>query len=222
MAQTSDQVIKRIKQIRKAEQRSPDDCAAVLDMSAEQYLSIEEGIKPLTLPEIELLAIYFRVPPEMFFSNESIHDEVSFVLSDSILPKFSKVRQKMILAKLVILSNEKQVTLEDIHQSTGIPKKNLLSYFKGDMPIPVDHLLQISAALATPVEEFFSQEISLIEDLTQSQEIKNWRPEYPSAATSPEDPKVEQYNHLINAIKRMPRETQAQVAKVILEKFKAL
>lgn len=220
MVHIINQVIDRIKHIRLLKQRSINDCAIFLNISEEQYLKFEEGITPLTLPDIELLAIYFRIPLQTFFNNEPIKDYSIFLLSNEIHPKFIKLRHKMIHAKYAIAKEKRGLTIDDIHQATQIPMEVLHAYDKGDSSIPFDHLLLMSDALATPLEEFFNQESALSEDIDNYYHQRNWRPEYPKEEIKADELEEDPYMHLISALKRIPHEEQAHIAKIIIDKLK--
>ena len=47
--------------------KSKQDCAQVMGVTAGVYTSFEEGRRDMTLPELELLAYYLKVPVRLFF-----------------------------------------------------------------------------------------------------------------------------------------------------------
>jgi len=220
MAQNHQKIIQRIKQIRINNRRSIHDCATILGISKEHYLRFEEGIVSLSLPEIEILANYLGVPPYAFFKDRVIESDPISKLNHKTLPQFKNLWLKMISAKFSIEREKAGKTLEEIHQNTKIPLSLLQEYEKGDSPIPLDHLLQISDTLSRPIEAFFSQEWLQDDNAGRPDDQINWQPEFPDISTKPGNQKDNPYTHMLTAIKKMPKEDQAKIAKIILEKIR--
>lgn len=222
MTQESISVIQRIKQVRKLKRRKIHDCATLLGISKAHYAQFEEGTSSLTLPEIELLAAYFCVPTHLFFESGPLADKPMSILSTRIKPHFTKLRQKMIQAQLVLERQKRGLSLDEIHNATGIPLKDLRAYEKGKLPVPYDHLLQISEILSLPFNIF---QIGIWENeshpLHDKKQIR-WHPEYPKETAAPKRQEEDRYSYLAHAIEELPMEDQAHIAKFLLKKLRAL
>ena len=70
MTELTDHIPERIKTIRKSKRRSIHDCATILGLSKGTYLNIEKGLEPITLPELELLALYFEEDLSVFLNRD--------------------------------------------------------------------------------------------------------------------------------------------------------
>jgi transcriptional regulator with XRE-family HTH domain len=218
MSETPDKVIQHIQQIRKSKQRSIHDCALILDIPKEDYLRFEEGMAPLTLPEIELLASFFDVPLSTIFN-----DSIPEVTPLSALPletrtTYKDLRQKMIQVKLILLRDEAGISLEKLQEMTGISSEDLEAYDSGNKPIRFDHLLQICGCLGQPVDAFFSEEPDFMQSPDSLHSQQKWQNEYPDRSNPIEDP----YQQLVDALKQTPKEDQARIAKELLNNLRSL
>lgn len=222
MAQESISVIQRIKQIRKLKQRKIHDCATLLGISKTHYAQFEEGTASLTLPEIELLAAYFCVPTSLLFNSGPLEYKPMSILSARIKPQFTKLRQKMIQAQLVLERQKSGLSLDEIHDGTGIPLRDLRAYEKGKLVVPYEHLLQISEILSLPIDTFqtgiWEKEAHPIHDQNQIR----WHPEYPKETAVTKGQEEGRYSYLAHAIEKIPMEDQAHAAKFLLKKLRAL
>lgn len=219
---TTEVITKRIKYIRKSKRRSMHDCATILGLSRESYHAIEAGTTPLSLPELELLAIYLGVNPSDFLNEDSHHPLYSAYLDEDIRPQFLALREKMIQALIAIERTNNNLSWEDIEAATQISVDQLLEYDNGDSPIPLHDLIKISKYLEIPIDEFY-------EPVWSSATIKqtvavndDWQPEFsgekPKEITLEDDP----YRNLLTALKSLPLQDQADIAKILLEKLKSM
>jgi len=213
-------VLHQIKRIRKTNSRSAKDCAAFLNISKGDYREFEAGDFPLSLPEIELLAEYLAVPVQAFF-NDSPYEPHGFAYVDEPTRKrYGHLRQKMIKTVFLIEQSKQGKNLDLIHEQTQIPKELLESYFESDSPITLDHFLEICKVVEVSPEQFFElpkdESIEVIED---TQPVR-WQPEFPEEMNQSEELEDNSYSILINAIKQMPIEEQAILAKSVLNQMK--
>lgn len=223
MAQSTENIIHNIRKIRRLKQRSIHDCASILNISNEHYLQFEDGNAPLSLPELELLAIYFNIPVRLFFEDKPPDTEPFAVLEEDIRGKYKRLRQKMILAQLEIEIEKENMTLEDLHEATNIPLDALQSYKNGNLSIPVQLLLQIIEALELEENAFYNQDWWPISAAGNTQDQQtHWQPEFPQDDTSPSEQANDPYQDLIRALKKIPKAEQAQIAKILLHKLKSL
>lgn len=222
MAQNPINVIQRIKQVRKLKQRRIHDCATLLDISKGTYAQFEEGKLSLTLPEIELLAAFFCIPTQIFFDRRPINNKQLSIVSKRIKPQYKKLRHKMIQAQLALERQKRGLSLDEIHEGTGIPLKDLKAYENGGRPVPFDDLLQISEVLSLPFVSFQSGISEKESHLSQDQNQTRWHTEFPKETAVTKDQKQDRYAYLYHAIEKLPKEDQAHVAKFLLKKLRAL
>ncbi len=222
MPTTIEQITKRIKQIRKSKRIKIHDCASILGFPKETYLGIEEGITPITLPELELLAIYFGVDPSVFFDFGHLDILYPTLLNDDIRSKFIILREKMIRAALAEARKKKNLTLEDIQKETDIPFAILQEYDNGNFPIPLNDLIKIGDYVNIPINMLLYPDWAQSAPHHENQNLGDWHPEFNKITTQEVLSDNEPYENLINALKKLPNEDQAQIAKFLFEKLKSL
>ena len=211
--------LQNTKRIRKLQKRSIHDCASFLNLSRESYLKFEQGQYSLTLPEVELLAQFFNVPVSALFQSnfdESVHFPL---LDEDIHSDYSKIRTKMIG---VTLNNElanREIELKSLHEMTQIPQEELNAYINDMKPVPLDHLLLIQEALSLSDEIIFG--LTTAKDNQKNASLpEDWLPEYPEKFESTLSESDRNFNPLIEALKKIHGNDQAEIAKLILQKLK--
>lgn len=220
MSITTDHIIQRIRQIRKSKRFSIHDCATILGYPKKTYHSIEEGTTPLSLPELELLALYFGVSPALFFNDDQL-PIYPLLLKEDIRPHYLNLRGKMIQAMLAGAQDRKGYSLKDIEEATDIPGDVLKAYNNGDCPIPLQDLLQIIDFLDIPLD-------ALIEPVWEADNIPekistndDWQPEFVETETNEIQVEEDPYQDMLAAFRSLPKTDQAQIAKILLDKLKS-
>lgn len=220
MSKKSGVIIKRIKSIRKFQDRSKQDCANILGLSTETYSSIETGETPLTLPQLELLSIYFDINLSDLLQTEPRQPIQATVFNEEIRPHYLVLRDKMIRAMLSIELENQSLTQEDVAQGIHIPLDDLQMYISGDVPIPVDDLFEISEYLGLSIDTLY-EPIGLKETQQVPSSVKaSWQPEFMSEDTQKSSIEEDPYVDLLKAFRKIPITDQAHIAKTILEKLK--
>jgi len=219
MIQEIASIPQRLREIRQHSRRDISECAFLLDISDEQYRNYENGVAQLSLPEIELLSVFFGVPIQSFYQTDAPGVSNYSILNEETKSKYKQLRNKVILATLQNEREEKGVTLEDLHIKTAIPLETIQGYARGDSPISMKHLLRISEALEQPISIFFDHEL-------RKQELEKIEPDQPQGHQEDkfEEDKADQTDEvpddpLTRAIRQMPVKEQAEIAKFILGKF---
>jgi transcriptional regulator with XRE-family HTH domain len=219
MPATTENILRRIKFIRKSKRRSMHDCATILGLTREAYHHIESGLTPLTLPQLELLAIYLGVDPADIFNNLH-HQPLSSFLNEDIRPKYISLRDKMVSAFLSAARQNQSLSLEDIAQATGIPLVALQAYDNGDEPIPLPDLLTLSECLEIPITSLLESDWKEKLDPEGLSAITDWHPEFIEGHQTP-SPSDDPYQDLLSAIKMLPTQDQAKIAKTVLEHLRS-
>ena len=214
-------VLHRIHKVRKIKQRNIHDCAAFLNTSKEDYLLFEQGSKWLSLPEIELLALYFGVSPAIFFQPGQWESERLKLLDDHIQPQFTKLRDKMIQAKISSKLREQAITPEEVSERTDIPPDDFYAYLNGEKAIPLDQLLKISEVISLTDKDLFEPVWSARTDVNSYESIQQWQPEYASDENQ-EQTEPSPYAQLKLALQELPKPDQAEVAKILLKKLQSI
>ena len=219
MQQTPKSIHHPSQQIRKLKQLSVHDCATFVGISEDQFQMFEGGTTYLSVPEIELLVYYLGVPLHPFLEGVNMENKQPYNLKEKTQAEYKKIRNKMICARLSIEMERAQKSLTDIHQATQISMETLHSYISGDLVIGSDHLLQICEALEQSVAVFFNQDLSPVNQLS-AKDLLDWEKEFLLEDYNTEVNEEDAYRFLTSAVKKMPKEDQAKIAKIILTKLK--
>jgi len=221
MSQKYEEVLKNIQYIRNVKQRTTDDCAAFLHLSNDDYLKFERAELYLSLPEVELLAAFLGVPVNAFFQSQPDNFDQITIMAEDIQPRYKDLRHKMVSSIIYSKRKEKGLTHQELHDATQIQLDHLESYEKAGTSIPLNHLLSIIDALSIPEEILIDTD-----GLTDDHESKTfthqaWIPEYSQENGQDIPSEGDPYHLLSQLIKRLPKEEQAELAKLLLNKLRS-
>ena len=222
MPEKQDLILKRIKFIRKAKRRSIHDCARILGVSKETYHSIEKGDMPISLPELELLAIYLGENPSEFISSDQKSQLKSAYLNDDIRPQFIKIREKMLRALISLERESRSITLEEIQQATQIPLEMLQAYENGASPMPVEDLIKVCAFLEIPIDTLHEPVWPVVTFSRSVQPEEDWQPEFEQYDSLSEPALDAPYSDILKAFQKVPKQDQAYIAKYLLEILRSM
>ena len=223
MVQAPEGLNLKIKGIRKSMQMSLHDCAKVLGTSTNRYLAFEQGEESLSLPELEILAFYFGIPV-MECLEDQINSSLRFsLLKDEKRTAYIHLREKWIRSRLIMEMEENESDLADLSEELNIPQEKLNGYRNGELPIPLNHLQVICTHFQLPLDDLFpALELTELDDRgTIKQAAGQWNPEFPQGDSASGGSEA-LYNQLLAALKEIPEEDQAQVAKALLKKLRSI
>lgn len=145
-----------IRDARLASRRTLQECAEAIGVSKGIFKSYEEGRRSPSLPELEVLVYFLKLPINHFWGNEAISDDEP-VTAPLDLPRLLLVRQRMIGALLRQAREKVNKSVRELSQETGIPTSRLKAFELGDRPISVPDLEVLLGALDSRVDELFDQ-----------------------------------------------------------------
>ncbi len=145
-----------IRDARLAARRSPEECARAMGVTKGWLRAYEEGSRAPSLPEVELLAYFLKLPVEHFWGKSAVSD-MSAESESLDIPQLAQLRQRMIGALLRQERNNASLSVKTLAQETGIPGPRILAYELGERPIPLPELEALANALAARIETFFDQ-----------------------------------------------------------------
>jgi transcriptional regulator with XRE-family HTH domain len=216
MVQIPEELHEKIKTIRKSLHFSIHDCAKLLGIPQGNYLAFEKGEQQLSLPDLEILALYFGLPLKALFSENIRRLYQLTLLHDSIRSHYQLLRQKIIRTQLVLERKAAGFTLEWLQDATGIPLETLQTYEQDGLPIPINDLQNICSHLGKQMDIFFPDEGDF-ENLIATPEEEN---ELSRDQLDPDS--GESLDELLTVLKKVPKEKQAEIAKVLLDKLRSL
>ncbi len=137
--------------------RTKRECAAVLGVPTSTITAYEEGRKPISLPELEVLAYYLKVPVSRFWEpapdlGEEEQEEplpVQDVLS---------LRHRIVGALLRQARLEAGLSQKELAAEVGCSSRRLSDYEYGERPIPLAELEIMARRLGLPLEHFLDEE----------------------------------------------------------------
>ena len=145
-----------IRDARLAARRSPEDCAKAMGVTRGIFRSFEEGKRAPTLPQLELLAFYLKLPIEHFWSKASLSGEQP-AAEPLDMPRLVELRQRMIGALLRQERTKASMSVKSLSEETGIPSARIKAYELGERPIPLPELEILISSLTSRIENFFDQ-----------------------------------------------------------------
>lgn len=215
-----DKISIRVKEIRTQKRRSLHDCANLLGIPKETYHLFEEGNGVLSLPDLELLAIFFEIPAHSFFE-ESIDENLQFtLLQEKKKGIFTELRNKMISTTLAHERENHEINLEDLSQTTGIPLEVLVAYENHETAIPLEHLVPLCGHLNLPIKSLLFNPEKSEEPEKEHDNQGAWVPEFSIELPDNEEIPEDLYQQVILGMKSIPGKDQAELAKLLIEKLK--
>ena len=172
----------------------------------------------LSLPDLEILALYFGLPLEAFFSDKYKRLYQLTLLQDSIRPQYQLLRQKVIRTQLVLERRSAGLSLEELEDATGISLDILRNYEQETVPIPIDHLQLICQHLGKHLDTFFPDDLQ-VSDTLHIPTVPSSNGDDPEHANDDEG-LDESFAQIISKLKEIPKANQAVIAKDILNKLK--
>ena len=130
--------------------RSPEDCAQILGMSAEEFANLEASPSELTLPQLETLAMALNVPMSHFWG--SIEPRADIEQPDFDL--YQSLRQRIIGVYLYQARMQAGRSSQDLAADLDLPVETITAYETGREPIPYFEVEQLSLNLGVPLTYF--------------------------------------------------------------------
>lgn len=144
-----------IRDARMTERRTIKECADAIGVKSGLFRAYEEGRRAPSLPELETLVYYLKLPISQFWGMETKSDSAPVELLDTA--RLIALRQRMIGALLRQERNNVNISIRQIATETGIKQARLNSYELGERAISVPELESILSVLGSRIETFFDQ-----------------------------------------------------------------
>ncbi len=145
-----------IRDARMAARRSIKECADAIGVKSGIFRAYEEGRRSPSLPELEALVYFLKLPITQFWGNETMSD-APMPLESADITRLISLRQRMIGALLRQERTQVNKSYRQVSSETGISQSRLKSYELGERPISVPELESILAAFGSRIETFFDQ-----------------------------------------------------------------
>jgi transcriptional regulator with XRE-family HTH domain len=204
-----------IRDARMAERRSVKECADAIGVQAGQFRAYEEGRKAPSLPELEALVYYLKLPINQFWGKETKSDSMFVETVD--MAKLITLRQRMIGALLRQERNNVNMSLRHLSTETGISQARLKSYELGERSIPVPELETILVVMGSRIETFFDQNGPVGEWMTSQRAMQKFLELPPDMQSFVCQPVNRPYLELAMKLSDLSREKLRAVAEGLLD-----
>jgi transcriptional regulator with XRE-family HTH domain len=145
-----------IRDARLAAQKSIDECAGIVGVSAQDFEGYELGSKAISLPELEAVAYYLQVPLDHFWERETLVAK-SGEKKQPDMAALIRLRHRMVGAMLRQARLEAQISLPELAEHLGIDSPQMEAYELGMEPVPLPMLEYLSGMLNRSIREFQDQ-----------------------------------------------------------------
>lgn len=147
--------------------RSTAECAGAVKLTAEQFEAAEKGQRVLSLPELEVLAIYLGVPMAHFWGGQALSDAPETDFSALLA-----LRHKIVGSLLMQARLDAGLSREDVAQQVGLDEETLQAYELGAREVPFLHLEELARALDVSMDYFLDEERGPLGRHEAEQQIK--------------------------------------------------
>ena len=145
-----------IRDARLASRRKLQECADAVGISKAVLKAYEEGRRAPSLPELEVLVYYLKLPIDHFWGSEAISDDAS-PTEPLDLPRLLALRQRVIGALLRQQREKANKSVRTLAQETGLSSGRIKAYELGERTIAVPDLEVLRGALDSRMDEFFDR-----------------------------------------------------------------
>lgn len=198
-----------IRDARMAERRSIKECADALGIKPGLFRAYEEGRRAPSLPEVETLVYFLKLPISHLWGNEMKSNSPSMEPLD--VARLISLRQRMIGALLRQERTNANLSLRHISVETGISQSKLKEFELGERAIPVPELESILAVMGSRIETFYDQSGPVGQWLTNQQAMQKFL-ELP----------VEMQNFVCQPVNRPYLELAMKLSDLSREKLRAV
>ncbi len=148
--------------------KSKQDCAQAMGVTVATYSAYEEGRRDASLPELELLAYYLKVPVRLFFERPErlLADEPAVPIE-----KVMALRERIIGALLRQARQDRGKSVKDLAARLGVTPRRISDYELGRKPTPLSQLQEAADMLGVPMSYFIDEGVGPIgeQELLRSQ-----------------------------------------------------
>ncbi|MCB0118689.1 MAG: helix-turn-helix transcriptional regulator, partial [Anaerolineales bacterium] len=162
-----------IRDARTAERRSIKECADAIGVKSGIFRAYEEGRRSPSLPELEALVFFLKIPISRFWGNETVSDAPEPLTHEDIT-RLIALRQRMVGALLRQERTNANMSIRHLSSETGIPQSRLKAYELGERSATVPELESILAVMGSRIETFFDQSGPVGEWMTSQQAMQKF------------------------------------------------
>jgi transcriptional regulator with XRE-family HTH domain len=199
---------------RKARGKSQKETAALIGVSSGMLSSYERGLKMISLPELELLALTLEFPLKYFLDPDP---DVTFQKTVVNPEMLLTLRRRIIGAQLRAHRMEIGLSIRKLAKQTGLPASRISAYERGLRKIPLNDLESLAQALGHYLEEYIADDGPIAERETNLQVLELFSNLPPDLRDFLSKPINEPYLRLAKQLSELSVEKLRTVAEGLLE-----
>ncbi len=162
-----------IRDARMAERRSIKECADAIGVKPGLFRAYEEGRRAPSLPELEALVFFLKIPISQFWGNETVSDSPAPLAHEDIT-RLIALRHRMIGALIRQERTNANMSIRHLSTETGISQSRLKAYELGEKTVSVPELESILLVMGSRIENFFDQSGPVGEWMTSQQAMQKF------------------------------------------------
>ena len=205
-----------IRDARKTNGKSIEECSQAIGISVQQYQAFEEGRQAPSLPELEGLAFFLETPLEHFWSSQTLGaNSKTKTLPD--IARLMSIRNRMIGALLRQSRLDSQLSLEEASESIKIEVDTLNDYELGLKSAPLPELEALSDLFNRSIREFRDQHGPVGSWDAQQRALSDFLDLPDELQTFVSKPVNRPYLELAQRLSKMSVDKLRSVAEILLE-----
>lgn len=134
--------------------RTKEEAAAVLGITVDRYQDYESGQQAPSLPEIEILAYFYDIPVEHFWSNQSLFEQSRLQKEQDML-RLLELRRRIIAIRLRQIRTEAGLTLAQVAETSGLAEDIIAKIESGETPATTPELEILCSSLKIDIKDLF-------------------------------------------------------------------
>ena len=201
---------------RQAFEKSAEECAEAIGITNQQLEAYEKGEASPSLPELEALAFYLKIPIDYFWGREIIdvtQNEPKIFEKDRLM----RLRNRVIGATLRQARLEAGLTTLELASGAGISEKQLGSYELGEQSVPLPELEVLANNVNRTIKDFQDSRGPIGKWIKQQRAIKNFDELPPELQDFISVPINRPYLEIAQRLSEMSVEKLRAVAEGLLE-----
>jgi transcriptional regulator with XRE-family HTH domain len=158
-----------LQEARQSAGREHQECADLLEMSLEDYRALESGKQSPTLPQLEVLSYYFKVPIGHFWGTETLSAKRGEEDIKERVPELMMLRQRIIGVRLRKLREDAEMTVAQVAERSEVDAGRIEAAERGQTALPVSELETVVRAAQGRIDDLVDGH-GMIGNWLQSQE----------------------------------------------------
>lgn len=133
--------------------RTVADCARVLGSTPEAFTAVERGIENLSLPDLEVLAMYLGVPLDHFWGDKTLGAPHRINYDDILIERQRAVGQALTAAREAV-----ERSAADAAKELEVDVETIEAYEAGTTAVPLFHLEKLGRYYGHSLQHFIDHE----------------------------------------------------------------